>query len=274
MNAMVQTTEPELLPRSQPLAFFADQTSFEVGQRMALMLSHSSIIPDIYRSDVLKNGKWEKNPDAVGNCFIALELANRLGVSPIMVMQQVDVIHGRPSLRGTFLIGLVNGSGQFSPLEFECNELSGDAYGYRAKATNLATGKECIGPWITWKMVKAEKWNEKTGSKWNSMPELMFQYRSAAFWSRLFASHITLGLYESEEARDVFGDESPRGPQRAIPAANSDIEDLQRELAQRAAAAEKPKAPGKKVKEPEPEPVSEAPAESSPDDGLFPEVVE
>lgn len=191
----------------QKLAMFDSQDAFELGQRMATMLSRSSIIPDTYRAQYLKNDTWVNNPDAVGNCFIALELAHRLNLSPLVVMQQVDMIHGRPALRGTLLIGMVNGSGLFTDIEFEIqnpdNPKAND-HGYRAVATNVKTGKVCYGPWITWAMVNGEGWADKRGSKWKTMPELMFQYRAAAFWSRLFAPHVTLGLYESEEAREII----------------------------------------------------------------------
>jgi hypothetical protein len=41
------------------------------------------------------------------------------------------------------------------------------------------------------------------GSKWATMPELMIRYRAAAFWGRLYASDLLLGLQTQEEAIDV-----------------------------------------------------------------------
>jgi len=35
------------------------------------------------------------------------------------------------------------------------------------------------------------------------MPELMLRYRAAAFWQRLFASHLTLGFKTEEEVLDI-----------------------------------------------------------------------
>lgn len=219
---------------------FESAASFELAQKMATLLSCSSIVPDIYRQQypIMSNGsfvRWEENPDAVGNCFIALELANRLHTSPLLVMQQVDMIHGRPSLRGTFLIGLVNGSGLFTELEFECNGADGDDYGYRARATRLSDGKPCIGPWITWKMVKGEGWYEKKGSKWKTMPEQMFPYRAASFWSRIFASHVTLGLYTREESEEIANLPADDSGNRAV--------ELERRLEQHTGGNGEPKDP-------------------------------
>ena len=52
-------------------------------------------------------------------------------------------------------------------------------------------------------MAKKEGWATKSGSKWATMPELMIRYRAAAFWGRLYASDLLLGLQTQEEAIDV-----------------------------------------------------------------------
>lgn len=70
---------------------FNSMHAFGVANRMASMLASSSIVPNDYRQWVQdQNDKWIENPAAVGNCFIAIELANRLNTSPILIMQQVD----------------------------------------------------------------------------------------------------------------------------------------------------------------------------------------
>jgi hypothetical protein len=52
-------------------------------------------------------------------------------------------------------------------------------------------------------MAKKEGWATKAGSKWLSFPDLMIRYRAAAFWGRLYASDLLLGLQTQEEAIDV-----------------------------------------------------------------------
>lgn len=99
---------------------FTTREAFQLATDMAVQLSRSSIIPNDYRDQLPKGNEWVNNPDAAGNCFIVLELANRLRVSPLVVMQQVDVIYGRPSLRGTFMVALINSRDEFSPLDFVC----------------------------------------------------------------------------------------------------------------------------------------------------------
>lgn len=164
-------------------------STFEHSQRVAVMMAKSSLIPKEYV------GRPE-------NCMIALEMANRSGSSPLMVMQNLHVIQGKPSWSSPYIIAAINASGKFkSDLNFKSSG-TGEDYGYEAYATKK-TGEECISPKVTWKMVKAEGWLDKAGSKWKTMPELMFRYRSAAFFGRLFTPEILMGMQTVEEVVDI-----------------------------------------------------------------------
>lgn len=199
--------------RSQRLQVFADGGQFEVAMRMAEVLSSTSMVPNDYRREYLdSNKKWVTNPDAQGNCIIALDYANRLGVSPLLVMQQVDMVHGRPGLRGAFMGALVNASGLFrSRLKFHFEgEIGKDGYSCYAWAIDH-DGEIVKGTTITWAMVKAEGWTKN--SKWLSMPEQMIQYRAAAFFSRVHAADVTMGLQTREEIEDVYGEVVEGAPQ-------------------------------------------------------------
>jgi hypothetical protein len=52
-------------------------------------------------------------------------------------------------------------------------------------------------------MAKAEGWLTKTGSKWITMPELMLKYRAAAFFGRLYAPEVLMGMQTTEEIVDI-----------------------------------------------------------------------
>jgi len=112
------------------------------------------------------------------------------------------VIHGRPSFRATFLIAMVNASGRFSPIKFKL-EGDGQERTCYAYATDKASGETVEGPVVSMAMAKAEGWSTKSGSKWLTMPELMLRYRSAAFFARLYAPDITLGMQTAEEVEDI-----------------------------------------------------------------------
>ena len=138
----------------------------------------------------------------MANCAIGLNIAKRLGADPFMVLQNIDIIHGRPSFRAQFLIAMVNASGRFSPMQFRF-EGKGNTRSCQAYAKSRETGETCEGPTVTWAMADAEGWTKKSGSKWLTMPDLMFTYRAGAFFARVYAPDITLGMMTSEEAADI-----------------------------------------------------------------------
>jgi hypothetical protein len=167
----------------------AETAAFELVQRQAKMLASSTLIPKEFQGNM-------------SNCAIGLNIAKRLGADPFMVLQNIDVIHGRPSFRATFLIAMVNASGRFSPIKFKLEGEAADRTCY-AYATDKASGETVEGPTVSMAMAKAEGWSTKSGSKWLTMPELMLRYRSAAFFARLYAPDITLGMQTAEEVEEV-----------------------------------------------------------------------
>jgi hypothetical protein len=172
---------------------FASEANFKGAYRMANALSASTMVPTQYQNNI-------------PNCLIAIEMASRVGASVLMVMTNLDIIHGRPGWRSQFLIGTVNSSGRFSPIRFRWQGKEGtDEWGCRAVAKDRESGEECVGPLVTIAMAKAEGWYSRNGSKWKTMPELMLMYRSGGFWTRVFAPELSLGMSTSEEIVDTTG---------------------------------------------------------------------
>jgi hypothetical protein len=172
----------------QTVNAYADEKSFELAQRIAKALAASDLVPVTYK------GKVE-------NVMIALEMANRVKASPIMVMQNLNVIQGKPSWSSSFIISVINSCGKFSPLRFKI-EGTGETLSCYAFAKD-SEGNECISPTVTMQMAKEEGWLSKAGSKWKTMPELMIRYRCAAFFGRLFCPELLMGMQTEEEVLDV-----------------------------------------------------------------------
>ena len=168
---------------------FGSATSFEHAQRVAKMLSSSDLVPKSFQGNIQ-------------NTLIALEMANRIGASPLMVMQNLYIVYGKPSWSSTFIIAALNAPKKFSPLRYEMTG-EGDNYGCTAWAYDAETKEKLEGPKVTWEMVKAEGWLKKDGSKWKTMAELMFRYRAAAFFGRLYAPEILMGMLSSDEVEDI-----------------------------------------------------------------------
>jgi hypothetical protein len=201
--------------------------------RHAKMLSESDIVPQAFR------GK-------PANCVIAVELAHRLGSAPMMVMQNLDIIQGKPSWSSKFLIATVNACGRFSPLRFRFDgKPNSKDWSCTAYATERETGEILEGITITMAMADAEGWLGKAGSKWKTMPQLMLTYRAAAFWARIYCPEVSMGLHTAEENEDVFIRERSGG----MP------DEIRQTLVAESTSVSVPELSGK----------TEAPAESSPD---------
>jgi hypothetical protein len=181
----------QLATTDDAMRVFSGIAAFDAAQRMAKALSSSTLVPTEYQGQ-----------QGLANSLIALEMAGRMGLSPLIVMQNLRIIHGRPSWSSQFLIATVNASGRFSPLRFSFDQEDKPTSCY-AHATDKESGEQLKGPAITMAMAQAEGWSTRSGSKWKTMPELMLRYRAAAFWVRLYCPEISLGLVTQEEAVDI-----------------------------------------------------------------------
>lgn len=171
------------------LGIFGTSDNFIMAMQMAKALASSTIVPQTF----------QKN-DA--NCLIAIEQAQRLRVSPLMVMQNLYVIQGRPSWSSKFLIAAINNSGKFDmELQFEETK-DKDGKPYSCLAWTTKNGRRVEGMTVDMEMAKAEGWLGKNGSKWKTMPQLMLRYRAASFFSSLNCPELTMGLYTKEEMQD------------------------------------------------------------------------
>jgi hypothetical protein len=173
------------------LDMLLDSELMNQGWRAAQLLSNSTILPkDFVRQPA--------------NVFIALHLAKRLRMDPIMCMQKMYIVHGRPAFEAQFQIALVNASGLFTePIRWkETGTKGSDDWGMIAYATRKSGGKPCEAR-VTIGMAKAEGWLSKEGSKWKSLPELMLCYRSASFFARIHCPEVILGMQSKQELEDT-----------------------------------------------------------------------
>lgn len=194
-TGLPESQEPVTLSVAVPTAvtMWNDAKMMNQSFRMARMLSDSALVPDAYRN-------------APQNCVVAIDIANRMGISPLMVMQNLYVVKGKPSWSGSFCAAAINGSGRFTPLEFIfVGERDKPTWGCYATSVRASNGVRCYSDTITMAMAQAEGWLNKPGSKWKTMPMQMMMYRAAAFFARAHCSDILLGLPTYEEVQDVKG---------------------------------------------------------------------
>ncbi len=185
-NLQVQTTNNEVVAEAS-----AKKDLLNMAYKQAQFYASSTIVP----------AQYQKNPS---NCFIAIEMANRIGANPFQVMQSLNVIKGKPSWSSAFIIAAVNQSGRFkTPLNYK---MEGDSSKGTLSCIAWAIAKDgtkCESIKVTQEMAKLEGWSTKEGSKWKTMPELMIRYRAAAFFGRQYCPDLLLGLMTTEEQRDV-----------------------------------------------------------------------
>lgn len=173
---------------------FDSLNSFELIQSVAKVFCNSTIAPETFRG--------EKN---FGNCVIAVEMAKRMNVSPLLLMQNMYIVHGNPAFSSKFLISTFNMCGRYSSIKYrETGKRGTPTWGCVAYTTEKATGEIVEGPEVTIAMANAEGWSAKSGSKWKTMPEQMLRYRAAAFMIRTVAPELSMGYLTVDEVHDTI----------------------------------------------------------------------
>ena len=233
-TTITQLQQGAVAPRNDAPMSLMTGAGFDQLQRVAKALCASTLVPAQYRAftEVKDRGRvtgHTPNPAGLPNCVVALNMAQRMGADPLMVMQNLYVIEGRPSWSSQFIIAAINSCGRFSPLRFEISEPGkAEEVSYqatvwkggnrieetrkvkvrhqtcRAWVIEKETGDRLDGPTVSIQMAIDESWLTKNGSKWLTMPEVMLRYRAASFFGRLYAPELLMGLQTQEEVEDII----------------------------------------------------------------------
>lgn len=226
---------------------FFDPVQFETMQRVCKMFSSSDLVPDNYKPNYkpipanatpeqiasINLENQEAKNKAVANCMIAIEISMRIGASPLMVMQNMVPIYGKPSWSSKFLIATVNSCGRFEPLQYrftdkgmlgmvDYTDYVWDGRTNRKQAVQKQfDGKkiqdiECVAyttkkgskeilessP-VSVRLAIQEGWYTKNGSKWQTMTKQMLMYRAASWWTSVYAPDLSMGMRTIEEQQDI-----------------------------------------------------------------------
>ncbi len=212
------------------------------AMKLARLYQTSNAVPAQFRDFTEKKGKngvvdLIENPNAIGNCIVAIETAMAVGMSITAVMQNANVIEGRLSWSGQFVIASLNASGRFTPLRFETRNLGKIKAKYKEKGNwnnsanrfdmidreveidnyecvawayyienGVRTNEKVMSIPVSMKMAVEEGWYAKAGSKWQTELKFqMLQYRAATFLGRIAAPDIIMGLGKTaEEHADII----------------------------------------------------------------------
>lgn len=168
----------------------ASPAAFEHAQRVAKVFCASALIPQHLRGN---NGA-----DAV----LALAIAKRMGEDPVMVFQNIYIVHGRAGWSAQYMIARANRSGIFKgPISWRETGTAGkDDYAVTAFAKVAETGEE-ISFTVSMATAKAEGWTNN--KKYQTLGPLMLRYRSATLLIRLYCPEVMMGMPGADELEDV-----------------------------------------------------------------------
>lgn len=179
--------EEVVLSEKRQVSVYSDVNLYNNALKMAEGLAKSDLVPDNYK------GKPE-------SCLIAIDVARQIGArSPLFVMQNLFVVKGKPSWSGQYCDAIVRAN--FKKVKAELSG-EGDDRGCQVTAYDQ-NDNFCEGTKVTIRMAKQEGWFSKTGSKWQTIPDLMLQYRAFAFFARVHCPDKLLGIHDEFENVDI-----------------------------------------------------------------------
>lgn len=164
--------------------------SFPQMMQVSEALAQSSIVPQRFQNDP-------------GSVMIALDMAARSNLNPLMVMQNLYTVYGTPSFSGKFALTLLRRSGLFSRLGFEYREEGNWEAGVRLVAVSLDGETTEYGPWIDKPLALAMGWFSKKDSMWCKMGDQMARYRATSWFCNTNCPEVLMGLPTKEEVEEA-----------------------------------------------------------------------
>lgn len=185
MTTEITKTNPE-----GESSIYQSTESFEFAQRQAKSLADSKLVPIQYQGQ-----------EGLPNCLVALEMSKRMNLSPLTVMQNLNVIHGKPSWSSHFISSQIMACGRFKNFDYVVTGKD-QTLAVQCQAIRLENNKLVKGTAVSMKMAQQEGWSRKN-PKYQSMPEIMLRARAATFFGRQYIPDLLLGVQTSEEVVDI-----------------------------------------------------------------------
>ena len=170
-------------------SIYKNTDSFEFAQRQAKSLCESNLVPISYQGQ-----------KGLPNCLVALEMSKRMNLSPLTVMQNLNIIHGRPTWSAQFISSQIMGCGRFENFDYLVKG-EGETLEVQCVAKRVEDQRLVKGTAVSMKMARLEGWTKN--SKYTSMPEVMLRNRAATFFGRQYIPDLLLGVQTSEEVVDI-----------------------------------------------------------------------
>ncbi len=156
------------------------------AMEMARMIADSDFAPKQYK------GKPT-------NVLIAIQMGADIGLKPMVALQNIAVINGRPSIWGDGALALVRGAGVVDKFK-ETIEGEGDKRAATCVLKRKGDSDETVNTFSVADAKKANLWGKE--GPWSTYPDRMLKMRARSFTLRDAAPDILMGLVLTEEAMD------------------------------------------------------------------------
>lgn len=170
------------------------EAAIEELKKRCERIAASGLVPD----------HFAKNPRSIA---VAIDMARALGEDPILLMQSIHFVSGKPGFAAQYMLGRLRKSGAIRGTVRYDIEGQGETLSVRAKATDAETGEEVVGPPASMEMAKAEGWTKNP--KYKSMPEGMLRKRAVTFLVRDHYPDVLAGFHVVDELEDVRVSRAP-----------------------------------------------------------------
>lgn len=175
MNSVIIEAQPDFSPRTM-----------QEAMEFAKTLADSDMVPKDYK------GK-------PGNCLIAMQWGNEIGLKPLQSLQGIAVINGRPSIWGDALLALV----LTSPACKDINEYyEGTGEEYAAVCIAKRHGRDDVVSRFAVKDARAAGLMGKQGP-WTQYRDRMLKMRARGFALRDQFADVLKGMAIAEESLDI-----------------------------------------------------------------------
>jgi len=143
-------------------------------------IAQSNLLPKAY----------QRNP---ANVLLALEYGTALGISPVVAMQQIHVIEGKPTASAQLIGGLVRNAGHKLRVEFNRQTMT-------ATATIIRSDDPDYEFTAVWTMDRAKAANLTGKGNWRTYPDAMLKARAITEVARDACPEALFGVaYTAEE---------------------------------------------------------------------------
>jgi hypothetical protein len=179
-----------LIPPSETLPFNGLRAlvpqDFADVQRFAKMFIESPFCPDSMRN--------------IAACSAAIMMGMEVGLTPMMAMQSIAVINGKPSIWGDGLLALIMASAEFEDID---EKIEGKGEQMVASCMVMRVGKKraVVRTFSVEDAKLAGLWSK--AGPWKSYPQRMLQMRARSWAIRDAFPDVLRGLSSAEEQADV-----------------------------------------------------------------------